>query len=201
LGQARWRNDIGTAQGDKTAGTPSNIAPANQRCPETTGGPVELNRGDRSTCALGQTTRVSSSEILNYRYAGTIRWESALPVRQVSKSPPSDGFFDQYVLSLRGLPICEGVSAKGESTASDAAIESIRRTSTLTLQNWMRRRSPVPAQTAQMAGNALLLGFPHGALHLAEADGEVEFRTVIKAAIVAAKFKLRPMIFRGTLAL
>jgi hypothetical protein len=37
--------------------------------------------------------------------------------------------------------------------------------------------------------------------HLVVVDDEVEFKTVIKAAIVAAKFKLHPMIFHGALAL
>jgi hypothetical protein len=182
------------------AAASSDVTPAAQRCSEKSG-PVELNRGDRSTCASGQTVRVPSSEVVNYHFTGTVRWESALPVGQASKSSLSNGFVDHYLLSVHGLPVGNGVSTKGELKASNAAIESIRRASSLTVENWMRRRPAVPAQAARIEGDALLLFFPRQSLHLAAADNEVEFRTVIKAANVAAKFKLRPMIFRGELAL
>jgi hypothetical protein len=127
--------------------------------------PGGIESGRSINLRLRTNDKGPSSQTLNYKFAGTIRWESALPVRQVSKSFLSDRFSNQYVLSVRGLPIGDGVSVKGEPRLTDAEIESIRRVSSLTVENWMRSGPAVPAQAVQMAGDALLLGFPHQALH------------------------------------
>ena len=133
-------------------------------------------------------------------FKGIVRWESAKPVLEASKSTMSDAFANHYVISLTGFPL----GGRRSDTEIDTqprlgknALDRIKSAASLTAKG----KDAVPADLAQLAGNALLLGFPKDSLKLSADDKEVAFATMIGRIVIKAKFSFKEMMYHESLAI
>jgi hypothetical protein len=125
-------------------------------------------------------------------YKGYVVWESAKVVRDAAREPLPDGFDNQYVLSVAGLPLTR--------SSGKNALNNVRALSMLTVKG----RDPLEAATVQQqTGNGAVyyFGFSRAALTITRDDKEVAFTTHMGRILFTAKFSPRDMIYRGELAL
>jgi hypothetical protein len=132
----------------------------------------------------------SSKTTTNYK--GTVLWESAKVVRDAAKSPLPDGFENQYVLSVTGVPLAKNSSRN--------ALDTVRQTTFLTVKN----HDPLEAATIQQHqsnGAIYYFGFSREALPIAKDDKEIAFTTAMGKVHFTAKFSPKEMLYHGELAI
>jgi hypothetical protein len=133
-----------------------------------------------------------SSNKTTTNYKGTVLWESAKVIRDAAKSPLPDGFENQYVLSVVGIPLAK--------SSSRNALDTVRQTTFLTLKG----HDPLEAATIQqnkMNGAIYYFGFSKEALAIGKEDKEVDFTTAMGKVHFNAKFSPKEMLYRGELAI
>jgi hypothetical protein len=142
------------------------------------------------------------------QFKGTVRWESAKPIRDALKEPLPEAFANHYVISVSGLPfVARRRPAQGEKSDSQPSqaptVEMLDRIKGLTYLE-PKGKSPAQPGIVQPApgdGRTLLFGFSKEILKLSADDKEVEFRTQFGPMQVKTKFALKDMVYRKELAL
>jgi len=126
------------------------------------------------------------------KYTGTVLWESAKVIRDAAKSPLPDGFDNQYVLSVTGIPLAK--------TSSRTALDTVRQVTFLTVKG----HDPLEAATVQQnQGNGAIyyMGFSREALAITKDDKEIVFTTAMRNVHFTARFSPKEMLYRGELAI
>lgn len=133
----------------------------------------------------------------------TVRWESALPVREATGRQIKDGA--AYVISVAGLP------ALGNQGGREAGEDEGRRRKEMEsrLKEWTRierkGKEPLVPETVEIEdsgqGPMFLLRFLRGAQPIRAEDKEVTFVTRMGPLEVKAKFALKDMVYQGRLEL
>jgi hypothetical protein len=124
-------------------------------------------------------------------YKGTVLWESAKVIRDAAKSPLPDGFENQYVLSVTGVPLAKNSSRN--------ALDTVRQVTFLTVKG----HDPLEAaavQQNQSNGAIYYMGFSREALAITKDDKEVAFTTAMGKVHFTAKFNPKDMLYHGELA-
>jgi hypothetical protein len=124
-------------------------------------------------------------------YKGTVLWESAKVIRDAAKSPLPDGFENEYVLSVTGIPLARGSSRN--------ALDTVRQATFLTVKN----HDPLEAAAIQQNksnGAIYYFGFSREALAIAKDDKEIAFTTAMGKVRFTAKFSPKEMLYHGELA-
>lgn len=124
-------------------------------------------------------------------YKGTVVWESAKVIRDADKTPLPEGFENQYVLSVIGIPLAK--------TSSRSAMGAVRQVTFLTVKG----KDPLEAMTVrQNSSNGAIYyaGFSREALTIDKDDKEVVFATAMGKVHFSVKFSPKEMIYRGELA-
>jgi hypothetical protein len=135
----------------------------------------------------------------------TVRWESALPVRDAEKKEAAAPAESNYILSVSGLPMMMGPRDESDGSGN---LEQRRETmmdrlkSSTSLQR--KGKNPIlPASVDEAPGasRALLFVFPHGSDPITLADKEVSFVSNPGPMEIKVKFPLKDMKYQGKLEL
>ena len=120
---------------------------------------------------------------------GTVRWQSAQPILEASKTKLPESMSHHYVIAVSGFPA---------PTSEDQHLDQLKQDTTI-----QPKDKPI-AGCAVVEKNGSwsdwLFGFSKDTITLAPADKEVEFVTVIGKYRVKAKFDLKAMMYHGQLA-
>lgn len=123
---------------------------------------------------------------------GTVRWESAKPMRAARKDQLPEAFANHYVISVSGFPVWT------VNEGTDRRLDEMKMNTTL------RPKGKDYAQPGIVqpneAASAWLFGFSKDALNLTAADKEVEFTSRIGSFVIKASFNLKDMVYRKELA-
>jgi hypothetical protein len=137
---------------------------------------------------------------MSHQVSGTVRWESAQPVRDATDSPLPRQFAHHYAISLTGFNLGASVSVypdgEGPSTFTKSFLERIRAATSLSSKG-----DAAPATIVREAGSAVLLGFSKRSIKLSLGDEHVEFATKVDRLSIKAKFGLKEMLYHGGLAI
>jgi hypothetical protein len=131
-----------------------------------------------------------------------VRWESAKPVLVALKTPLAEVFANHYVISVSGVPSAYATArTSNDSHDDESAVDRMKSQSYLEA----KRLFPIHADVAQQAPGAFtqafLFGFSNEKLHLSLDDNEVTFVTQVGKSSIRAKFNLKEMMYRDTLAI
>ncbi len=126
---------------------------------------------------------------ISHQVSGTVRWESAQPVRAATDSPLPRQFAHHYAISLTGFNL--GTSGN----IFPDVLEGIRAAASL-----RGKGNSAPATIVHGAGSAVLLGFSKRSIKLSPGDEHVEFSTKVDRWSIKAKFSLKEMRYHGGLA-
>jgi hypothetical protein len=144
----------------------------------------------------GGNTRVpkapSGSGTTATKYQGIVLWESAKVIRDAAKTPLPEGFENQYVLSVTGIPLAKNSSRN--------ALDAVRQVSFLTVKG----HDPLEAAAVQQnKGNGAIyyIGFSREAMPIAKEDKEIVFTTAMRQIHFTAKFSPKEMLYKGELAI
>jgi len=129
-------------------------------------------------------------------FKGTIRWESARPILDAMKSKVPDALANHYVISVNGIPL-SGRYQRSEDEDSD-----LDRLKGVTFLEPRGKRDLQPGIVQQQASSStsVLFGFSKEMLTLSADDKEVLFTTTFGHLNLKARFVLKDMLYRGTLA-
>jgi hypothetical protein len=131
----------------------------------------------------------------------TVRWESALPVRQVSKRKLPASLDGQYVLSVTGLPVMDPSSVPRDEDLGGGELMFDRIREASTLQRRGKDTLGPTAVTSGAASGSFLLTFDPGSQPITAAEKEITFVTKMGPMSTKAKFLLKEMLYQGRLAL
>jgi hypothetical protein len=136
-----------------------------------------------------------------------VRWESAAPVREVSKHSLASETAMSYVVSVSGLSILgaggrgRGPMGRGNAPNSNAdeALEMMRERTTLQRKG----RDPISPMrvTKGESDGALVFYFPTDINPISLDDKEIVFHMLLGPTELKARFALKEMRYRGKLAL
>lgn len=117
----------------------------------------------------------------------TIRWESAIPVLQITRTVLPVAFLEHFVISVTGLP--DGVLSIGWKLASAVLAAP--------------RHSPERAEFVGLTEDKLALLFAFQKLHppIRKSDGALSFNMTLSGIKIKTTFQPKGMIYRGQLAL
>lgn len=125
-----------------------------------------------------------------------VRWESAAPIRDASKTQLQPDPAGSYVISVSGFPM---MSELVESLGA-AGLENMKKTTSL-----QRAGKPAVAPTYITVpfdqSGVLLFYFPSGANPISAEDKQVVFQTKAEGFGLKVKFVPKEMVYRGKLAL
>lgn len=139
----------------------------------------------------------------------TVRWESALPIRDAQGYPMASGLEDRYVIAVTSLPY--GIMDKprrGEAVASapEPLIQRQQRMREL-LQTAasleIKGKDPAQPGVVRLAPKAVstwLFGFSKDLVTVEPSDREVVFTLHTALVSLRAKFDPKSMVYRGKLA-
>ena len=128
-------------------------------------------------------------------FHGTVRWESAQPIRDALKSPLPDVFDGRYVIAVTGIPLLrEGESDQEESLDNLKPVTSLQVKGKDYVQPGIVRRQV-------SSGSVILFGFAKDMLPMGARDSEVQFSTQLTRLIVKARFSPKEMLYHGDVAL
>jgi hypothetical protein len=135
-------------------------------------------------------------------WKATVRWESALPVREALKTPKTADVEENYVIALIGDIPGVGVPSDDDSPAErQQKLDILKETTRLE-----RKDDPHELQRVRIAPRTPLS--PAGTLFyfsrvfpLTPEDKQVTFVTKVGPLEVKCKFTLRDMLYRGSLEL
>jgi len=135
-------------------------------------------------------------------WRATVRWESALPVRDAMKAKKTAGMDENYILALVG-----DIPAASVPSDDDSAAERQQKMDVLKESTRLERRDdPLELQQVKIAPRTPLS--PSGTLYyfsrvlpIAAEDKQVTFVTKVGPLEVKCKFTLRDMLYHGNLEL
>jgi hypothetical protein len=135
-------------------------------------------------------------------WRATVRWESALPVRDALKAPKTADVEENYIIALIGDIPGVGVPSDDDGPAERQQKLAILKETT----RLERKNDPLELQRARIAPRTPLS--PAGTLFyfsrvfpLTAEDKQVTFVTKVGPLEVKCKFTLRDMMYRGSLEL
>jgi hypothetical protein len=134
-------------------------------------------------------------------FHGTVRWESAQPVRDAQKSPLPDVFENRYVIAVTGIPLLDNRS-RGEdedSRASDEALDNLKELTSLQVKGKDFVQAGVVKRQVT-TGNTFLFGFSKEMLSISKSDGDIAFAAKLGRIAVKARFSPKEMLYHGELA-
>ena len=141
-------------------------------------------------------------------FHGTVRWESAQPIRDATKTALPDAFDGRYVIAVSGIPLLdrrsEGTRGEDDDSSNtrrgqDDALDNLKSLSSLQIKG----KDLVQAGVVQRqvgTGSTILFGFAKEMLPIEKRDGEVLFATQIGRLIVKTHFTPKEMLYHGVLA-
>ena len=144
-------------------------------------------------------------------YKGIVRWESAKPILEATKSTLPETFANHYVIAVSGIPLLtprsrrtpteddDDRSSTRQSSDSPDNFDELKQFTTLQPKGKDLAQAGV-VQRQVSNGSILLFGFSKESLSLTPADKEVDFSTRLGSLIVKAKFNMKEMDYRGQLA-
>jgi hypothetical protein len=144
-------------------------------------------------------------------YKGTVRWESAKPILEATKSTLPDIFASHYAIAVSGIPLLNPRQRRSQTEEDDSQDS---RTSSQSEQDKLdelkqfttlqpKGKDLVQAGIVQRQvsnGNVILFGFSRETLQLTPNDKEADFSTRLGSLIVKAKFNLKEMMYHEQLA-
>lgn len=155
-------------------------------------------------------------------YKGTVRWESAQPIRDALKDPLPEAFAKHYVIAVRDIPYLptrrQQQSSQQNPDDTDQDTPKLSRPDSdsnnglskqnlddlkqLTTLDPKGKEGAQPGVVQQMTpgGTYFLFGFSKEFLDFGKKDHELEFTTRLGRLIVKAKFDPSEMIYHGQLA-
>jgi hypothetical protein len=118
----------------------------------------------------------------------TVRWESAEPILQVTRTSLPDQFRNHYVISVTGLPA--GILSNGSTPLPGAVLSA-------------RKGPPQQAEFVALTSDklTLLFAFPKRTPAIKASDKALSFRMDLSGIRIKARFDPKEMIYRGQLAL
>ena len=135
-------------------------------------------------------------------WGATVRWESALPVRDAMKAPKTADVDENYIIALVG-----DIPGASVPTDDDSAAERQQKMDVLKESTRLERRDdPLELQRVKIAPRTPLT--PSGTLYyfsrvlpITPEDKQVTFVTKVGPLEVKCKFTLRDMLYHGNLEL
>lgn len=133
---------------------------------------------------------------------GTVRWESAQPIIDATRTPFPEAFANRYVVSVNDFPLQQQSRRNSDdSSSSGASLDKLDELKMYTIIQ-PKGKSNAQAGLVQMvpegSGN-LWFGFSKDMITLSADDKEVEFSTQIGRLMIKAKFDFHAMKYHGKL--
>lgn len=144
------------------------------------------------------TPAATSSSV---RWEAIVRWESALPIREAMKIPPSPDLADNYILNMVGDIPSMGADSDEDSAARQSAFEMWKEYTKLEHQGdqlTLNRVDLAPKSALSAAGT---LFYFSRVLPLRLEDKQATFSTKMGPIEVKCKFTLKDMTYHGSLEL
>lgn len=137
-------------------------------------------------------------------FRGTVRWESAQPIRDALKSPLPDLFEGHFVIAVTGIPLLDNRSsgARGEdddTRDSPDSLDNLKQLSTLLVKGKDYVQAGIVRRQVG-TGNTFLFGFSKDMLSVHKSDSEIDFTTKLGRVGVKARFSPKEMLYHGDLA-
>jgi hypothetical protein len=135
-------------------------------------------------------------------FHGTVRWESAAPIRDAVKTPLPDAFDGRYVIAVSGIPLLEDrYQGEGEPRDDDASssLDNLKMLTSLQVKGKDLVQAGVVKRQVG-TGNTILFSFAKEMLAVDKRDSEVLFSTRLTRLIVKTRFSLKEMLYHGELA-
>jgi hypothetical protein len=137
-------------------------------------------------------------------FQGTVRWESAQPIRDALKSPLPDAFDGHYVIAVTGVPLLDNRSSGShgeddDTRASDESLDNLKELTSLQVKGKDYVQAGVVKRQVG-TGNTFLFGFSRDMLSIHKNDGEIAFATKLAHVTVTARFSPKEMLYHGDLA-
>jgi len=134
-------------------------------------------------------------------FRGTVRWESAQPIRDALKSPLPDDFEKHYVIAVTGIPLLENRRGEDDDTRpSTESVDDLAQLSSLQVKGKDYVQAGMVKRQAG-TGNVFLFGFSKEMLGISKSDSEVNFATKLGHVSVKARFSPKEMLYHGDLAI
>jgi hypothetical protein len=143
----------------------------------------------------------SPSAVSPAAWKAIIRWQSALPVREALKAPPSSDFEKFYILNMVGDVPSVGATPDEDASQRAARFETLKQVTKLEHKGdeiLLSRVEVSPKNDMSLAGT--LFYFSRG-LALRLEDKQAVFSTKLGPIDVKCKFTLRDMMYHGNLEL
>lgn len=131
-------------------------------------------------------------------FHGTVRWDSALPIRDALKSPLPDIFDGHYVLAVSGIPLLDN-RGPDSGDADDDPLDNLKAMTSLQVKGKDYVQAGIVKRQVG-TGNTLLFGFSKEMLPITKQDGEINFSAQMKRLIVKTRFAPKEMLYHGELA-
>jgi hypothetical protein len=133
-------------------------------------------------------------------FRGTVRWESAQPIRDALKTPLPDDFEKHYVIAITGIPLLE--SRHGEDDDNRPSVDSLDDLAQLSSLQVKGKDYVQAGMVKRQAGtgNVFLFGFSKEMLAISKSDSEITFATKLNHVNVKARFSPKEMLYHGELA-
>ncbi len=159
------------------------------------GSPKSARRGRAGTSEGDSDTPPSSTPRITWK--ATVRWESALPVREAMKASALKDFKDFYILNVVGnvpSPLTSGDTP--EDRSSMAYLKEVTKLSHKGDEIHMARVELAPQSDVSPAGTRFYFS---RMLALMPEDKEADFVTKIGPLDLRCKFTLKDMFYKGQL--
>jgi hypothetical protein len=137
-------------------------------------------------------------------FRGTVRWESAQPLRDALKSPLPDLFEAHYVIAVTGIPLLDNRSSGTRGEDDDTrdtpdSLDNLKQLSTLLVKGKDYVQAGIVRRQVG-TGNTFLFGFSKEMLSIRKTDPEIDFATKLGRVGVKARFSPKEMLYHGDLA-
>ena len=149
--------------------------------------------GGRGGAPRGGGGRASS-------YKGTVRWESAKPILEATKTALPEIFANHYVIGVSGFPWMGDGRPRDDDDDSkaDGRLDELKQLTTLQAKGKELVQAGV-IQRQVSNGTSILFGFSKD-LELSKDDREVVFSTRLGRLSLKAKFEPKEMVYHRELA-
>jgi hypothetical protein len=157
--------------------------------------------GERSRSSRNASSSTSPSAASPAEWKAIVRWESALPLREALKAPPSPDIEKFYILNMVGDVPSVGATPDEDATQRKARFETLKQVTKLEHKGdeiLLSRVEVAPRNDLTLAGT--LFYFSRG-LALKPGDKQAIFSTKLGPIDVKCKFTLRDMMYHGNLEL
>jgi len=131
-----------------------------------------------------------AKEVLAFYGPVTVRWESAKPILQVTRTALPNEFRNHYVISVTGLPV--GILSR---TSSGTPLP----TAELSAGKHRPQKAEFVALTSDKL--TLLFAFPNSNPAIKASDRTASFKMNLSGIAITTRFVLQEMVYRGQLAL